>query len=209
MKRIVLILVSFFLLVSVGYAQSDAGKLKGKVTDEAGEPVPYATVKIINNGIVTAGANTDDEGNYSIYPIKPATYSIIVTFAGQEKRVDNVEITPLKTKTVDIQMKADVQMEEVKIYAPIEFDQTTSIETFNKDQVRQSGYRDINAVVAIAAGAVPNDRSGGVNMRGGRSNATTYFVDGVKMRGVVNMPQKSIEQINVIVGGTPAGAVEV
>ena len=41
-------------------------------------------------------------------------------------------------------------------------------------------------------------------LRGARSDATTYFVDGVKVYGTPGLPQQSIEQINVITGGVPA-----
>lgn len=203
-KRAVLCLSALLFLFAGAYAQGDAGKLRGTVTDDAGEPVPFATVKIIQNGIIKGGANTDSEGKYSIIAISPGTYDVEASFAGQSKVLEGVTIVNLKTKTLDISMTTDVEVETVEIYEPIEFDQTTTIESFDKTQVRESGYRDINSVVAIAAGAVVSDRGGSVNIRGGRSTATTYYVDGVKMRGVVSLPQKSIEQINVITGGTPA-----
>ncbi|MCB9233810.1 MAG: carboxypeptidase regulatory-like domain-containing protein [Bacteroidia bacterium] len=203
-KRALLWILPLLFLASAGFAQSDAGKLKGKVTDDAGEPVPFATVKVIQNGIVKGGSNTDSEGYYSIVAISPGVYTVIASFAGQEKELDNVTITVGKTKTLDISMTTDVDLGPVEIYEPIEFDQTTTVQSFDKTQVRESGYRDINSVVAIAAGAVPNERDGGINIRGQRGTSTVYFVDGVKMRGVISLPQKSIETINVITGGTPA-----
>ena len=41
-------------------------------------------------------------------------------------------------------------------------------------------------------------------MRGSRSNATTYYVDGIKVVGNSNVPTSAIEQITVVTGGLPA-----
>ncbi len=43
-----------------------------------------------------------------------------------------------------------------------------------------------------------------INIRGSRSDATSYYVDGIKVRGGVGLPQKGTEQITVITGGVPA-----
>ncbi len=202
MKLSGLWLFAFLLLFSTAYGQSDYGKLKGQVTDEAGDGVPYATVKIMQNGILKGGANSDADGNYSIVGITPGTYDAIVSYSGIEKTYSGVVIVTGKTKVLDLKISTEIELETVVITEPIDFDQTTTISTFDKKQIQETGFRDINTVVAIAAGAVP--ASGGISMRGMRSQGTTYYVDGVKMRGVVSLPQKSIEQINVITGGTPA-----
>ena len=70
--------------------------------------------------------------------------------------------------------------------------------------MRQSGLRGINQLAAIIPGVVQDERGGGLNVRGGRNNATVYYVDGVKVRGLNALPQRSIEQLTVITGGTPA-----
>ena len=43
-----------------------------------------------------------------------------------------------------------------------------------------------------------------VNVRGSRSDATEYYVDGIKVRGSMGVPTSGIEQITVITGGVPA-----
>ena len=41
-------------------------------------------------------------------------------------------------------------------------------------------------------------------MRGSRENATSYYVDGIKVRGAIGVPTSGIEQITVVTGGLPA-----
>ena len=48
-------------------------------------------------------------------------------------------------------------------------------------------------------------KNSSVNVRGGsRSDATDYYVDGMKVRGGLGVPQGGIEQITVITAGVPA-----
>ncbi len=55
-----------------------AGTLKGKVTDEKGEPLPYATVFIKGSTIGTA-ANADAEYNLTL---QPGTYNVLCQYIG-------------------------------------------------------------------------------------------------------------------------------
>ncbi len=59
--------------------------------------------------------------------------------------------------------------------------------------------------VVVAYEPVLKEKSGeNISVRGGRAEGTAYFIDGVKVRGSVNIPQASIAQTEVITGGLPA-----
>ena len=64
--------------------------------------------------------------------------------------------------------------------------------------------RSVTSVAATAAGVYQADEGSSVNVRGSRSEATDYYVDGVKVRGSLALPQSAIEQITVMSSGLSA-----
>ncbi len=60
----------------------------------------------------------------------------------------------------------------------------------------------MNAIVATTAGTTSID-GGDVNIKGSRSNATNYYIDGIRVSGSLP-PVQDIEQLQVITGGLGA-----
>jgi len=59
--------------------------------------------------------------------------------------------------------------------------------------------------VATTVGGVTTDANGAItSMRGQRSTGTVYYIDGMRVTGSNALPQSAIEQVEVILGGTPA-----
>jgi len=203
MKRVGQWLIACLMICSTVFAQSD-GKFKGKVTDETGAPVEFATVVIIQSGVIKGGANTDAEGNFSIAPVTPGTYNVRASFAGNTIIANDVTMAANKTVPVNLTLETGVELTEVTITETIPIDNTTTGGSLSGDDIQQIGIRNINTLSAIVPGVYQSDDGGGLNVRGGRSNATTYFVDGVKVRGAANVPQKAVSNLTVITGGVPA-----
>lgn len=204
MKRVGIWLGLCLIFCSTVFAQSDGGKIKGTVTDETGEAVEYATVVIINNGIIKGGANTDENGEYIISPVEPGTYEVRASFAGNTISATGIIVAANKTVPVPLAIETGVELKTVQITETIPIDNTTTGGSLSGADVKQIGIRNINTLAAIVPGVYQSDDGGAINMRGGRSSSTVYFVDGVKIRGTLNLPQKSIGQLTVINGGTPA-----
>lgn len=193
----------FVVLAGTLAAQSDAGKIKGIVTDENG-PVEYATVVIIQNGVIKGGGTTNEMGEYSIAPVSPGVYEVKASYAGNNSVVTGVDVAANKTVAVDVNLSTGVEMKTVEIFETIQIDQTTQGGALSSEQIQQSGIRNVNTLAAMVPGVYQSDDGGSLSMRGGRSSGTTYFIDGVKVRGVTTLPQKAIGQLTVITGGTPA-----
>ena len=91
-KNIILFLIVFFTSLNV-FAQS--GTLKGKVTDAmTGETIPMANVVVKMDGATIIGGASDFDGNFTIKPITPGTYSVEISFIGYNTIIQN---TKLKT----------------------------------------------------------------------------------------------------------------
>ena len=74
LRKIYLIAI---LVLTSSFAMAQSGSLKGVITDAmSGEPVPFANIVIEKNGNQSAGATTDFDGNYTIKPVEPGTYTI-------------------------------------------------------------------------------------------------------------------------------------
>lgn len=205
--------VTFLLggLTALLWAQQDAGKLRGVVRDKVTrEPLSFATVVALQNGIIKGGTNTDENGNYSIAPLSPGTYDVRASYAGKTLTISGVVITANRTVVLDINMEASVETETqviVDYKVPLfEKDETVTGKTITLEQIQKMGTRNINAFLATSAGVYQaDDKFGaGISVRGARGDATQYFIDGVRVIGTFAMPQRGISQLSVYTGGIPA-----
>ena len=105
------LLIAFFLLISRGLFAQDV-TLSGKITDEGGKGVPFATVYIKNT---TKGTSANSEGEYSIN-IKPADYDVQYKAVGYKQESRRVELK--KNQVVNLVLKAELfELKEVAIRA--------------------------------------------------------------------------------------------
>lgn len=202
----------FTLLLSVivfgTYAQTRPGSLKGTVTDaKTGETVPFANVVIKDNsGAVVTGGTTDFDGKFNINPIAPNTYNVEVSFTGYATiKLTDINIGPNSPTVKDFKMRvASAELSEVVIVyeAPL-IDKTKSSTNISAEDILNMAVRSPGAIAAQAAGAT-QDANGNINIRGARGEGTVYFIDGVKVRGSVNLPQAAIQSTEIITGGLPA-----
>jgi outer membrane receptor protein involved in Fe transport len=198
-----------FVFVLLGFGQANMGKIKGKVVDkDTGEPVQFATIQLIQNGIVKGGGFTNDKGEFSIAPVPPGTYDIKVMWSGKEKVVQGVIVTANETVVLDIQMQTVTTIETVEIEAykvPLfKKDETVVQRTVTAEEVQQIATRNAVDVAALTAGVVQTNEGANLNIRGQRTGGTQYYIDGIRVIGSLALPQKAIDQLQVITGGTPA-----
>ncbi|MEN3040276.1 MAG: carboxypeptidase regulatory-like domain-containing protein [Bacteroidia bacterium] len=195
--------------LGVSFAQQDAGKLRGVVRDKVTrEPLSFATVVILQNGVIKGGTNTNENGEYSIAPVSPGTYDVRVSYAGKTFTISGVIVTANRTIVLDINMEASVQTETQEIVdykVPLfEKDETVTGKTITLEQIQKMGTRNITTFLATSAGVYQADDGRALFVRGARSDATQYFVDGVRVIGALGMPQKGISQLSIYTGGIPA-----
>ncbi|HEX8385994.1 MAG TPA: TonB-dependent receptor, partial [Rubricoccaceae bacterium] len=64
--------------------------------------------------------------------------------------------------------------------------------------------RGVAQTVALQGGIVNTEGSNELNVRGGRAEEVQYYVDGVRVTGVLGVNQQAIEQQEVLIGTIPA-----
>ena len=207
MLRKIYLIAALVLTSSLAMAQS--GTLKGVITDAmTGESIPFANIVIEKNGNQSGGTTTDFDGNYTIKPVEPGTYTIKATFVGYGTvEVTGVIVSANKITFQDVKLQQGVAIGEVKVIAykkPLLDQDNLSGETKTAEEIVALPTRNIASVAASTAGIYQRDEGDAVNVRGSRSDATEYCVDGIKVRGSLGVPTSGIEQITVITGGVPA-----
>ncbi len=202
-------LLLFFALTLSGVVAYGQTSLQGKVTDDTGEPIIFGSVALYKNEVLITGTETDFDGNYAFNELDPGTYDIEVTYVGYNpKRINGVKVFAGKTNIVNVEMESDavnldaVIVKDYKVPL-VEKDNTTQGKTITSDQIKNLPTRNINALAANTAGIASADEGSAISIRGSRSNATDYYVDGIRVRGNL-VPESEIEQLQVITGGIEA-----
>jgi len=205
MKETVL---TFFLFI-IGFQLVAQTTFEGKVTDaETGEAILFGTVAMYKNGVLTDGGETDLDGNYFFSDVDPGTYDVEVSYVGYTtERQVGVIINAGRTNRLDFKLTTGVLVDEVVITSYkvplIEIDNTSSGGTVTAEKIRTLPTKNINALAASTAGLSSVD-DGAINVRGSRSNATDYYIDGIRVSSNSLIPESEIEQLQVITGGLPA-----
>ena len=202
----------FAALMAVGpvAAQVGSGTLKGKIMDlDADSPLPFASVVLFLNGNQVSGTNTDFDGEYTIKPVQPGTYEVLVSFVGyQSQKITGVKITANKIQFVNAALSAGVMMEEAEVVeytVPlIDKDGGASGGTMTREDIDKMPGRSAASIATTVAGASTAGTGGGISIRGARPSSTWVYIDGIKVRGSSALPKSAIEEVQVVTGGIPA-----
>jgi outer membrane receptor protein involved in Fe transport len=212
MLRNLLLAIGILLTANVlVFSQSGSGSLKGKIVDkQTKEPIPFANIVVEVGGIQMGGATSDFDGNYLIKPIPPGKVDLKATYVGYNDAIIKgvvIFVDKITFQDVDLQVKTttlqEVEVTDYKVPL-ISKDQTVSGGTVTQEEIAKMANKSADAV-ASTVGGVTTDASGGIaSIRGARSASTVYYIDGMRVYGSNSLPQSAIEQVEVILGGTPA-----
>jgi outer membrane receptor protein involved in Fe transport len=193
------------------FSQTGSGTLKGRITDKkTNEPIPFANIVIEIGGVQVGGSTTDFDGNFMIKPIPPGKVDLKATYVGYTPFTmkgivifaDKIQFQNVELQTQSINLK-EVEVVEYKVPL-ISKDQTVSGGTVSSEDIAKMANKSAEAV-ATTVGGVGTDANGSItSMRGQRSTGTVYYIDGIRVIGSNALPQSAIEQVEVILGGTPA-----
>jgi outer membrane receptor protein involved in Fe transport len=203
MVRSLLLFFAMLLCAGSGFAQT---VLTGKVTDDQGEALIGATIKVLRGTDLVRGTITDYNGDYRLN-LDPGNYDVEVSYTGfQKQQVTAVRVLNNTLNSLDVVLVSGNVLGEVTVSAfkvpLIEQDKTSGGQTLTSEQIKNLPTRSVNAIVATTAGTTSVD-GGEVNIKGSRANATNYYIDGIRVSGAPP-PVQDIEQLQVITGGLGA-----
>jgi hypothetical protein len=196
------------ILATCGHQLFAQTSLQGKVIDgDSQEPILFCNVALYKNGVLTLGTETDLDGNFSFSNIDPGTYDLEASYVGyQTQRIAGILVQAGKVNKADIELSAGVVLDEVVVtdykVPLIEQDNTTSGGVVTSEQIRNLPTKNITTIAATTAGISSRDGES-VAIRGSRTNATDYYVDGIRVFGSL-VPASEIDQMQVITGGIEA-----
>ena len=201
----------FLIHVPGMFAQlSSEGTITGSVTDATGAVVPGATVVLTNTATqISIHTASNDQGIYVANSLEVATYKVSFSKAGFEMySVNNVEVHPAVTSTVNAILTVGAATEHVEVQAV-----STQIETSSSQLSTEIGGKEVaslpmngrnfSALVGLLPG-VTNTSQGSALTTGGRSttnslsvnglsqSASFYAIDGVWNENTGNMNQQAI-----------------
>lgn len=193
MRKIVLLMA---LLITSVIAFSQERSVSGRVIDETGAPVPYATVRVSNS---TVGVSADGEGRFTIRAVPGA--SLVVSAAGYSTS----EIKVPEAGEITVTINSNSTLSEVVVTA-LGIERTKrsvgySTQSVSEDELNKIRPTDISAALAgkvaglqVLGTPSSNFGEGNVRLRGVNSltpNNPIYVVDGT----VVNLNAINLDDV--------------
>jgi len=201
------------LLITGAVAAQTSG-IKVTIIDKSTKaPMPFVQVVVEQGSRQVAGASTDDKGVAEIKPLDPGTYNVRAQQEGYKDYLQTgVVVNQDVLGRIEVAMNsvADTSIGTVTIVkykTPLVSTNTQTGGVMDSGDIHHMAATDINSVAANVPGVYSSDVGGGLNMRGGRQDATQYIIDGQKVtadQAIGSIPLSLISQEQVITGGVPA-----
>ncbi len=179
----------------VTYQEGDPedNRISGKVVDENGETLPFATVRIRGTRY---GTNTDIDGLFTL-DIPQDTFTIVAEYTGfTSSRITNIPPS-VRGSFLTITMVAGIELDEIVVTGYkvplIEQDHTTVGRIITSSEVKRLARREVDQLMGVTAGATSSALNEAVTVRGSRTNATDYYVDGVRV-SAASVPDSELNQ---------------
>ncbi len=211
LKHLKLLCVMLLFSASFSFAQTGNGSIKGSVTDKSsGEPLPFVKVVVFQSGQQKGFAATDFDGKFLVSSLPPGEYAVEVRFVGYTSiRKEGVVVNSDKLTILPLDLSPSSELldvVEVTYYEVplIDKDGGASGATVTREDIKKLPLRSAQGIAATVGGVISQEGGGGLNIRGARSDANFFYIDGIKVRGSSALPKSAIQEVAVITGGVPA-----
>lgn len=214
MKRILFLMTT--LLAATAAQAQNYGDIIGTLVDKSSKPIWAATVTT-KQGDAVYNALTDFDGKYRISAVPPGVYKVMFLFEGDTVYAPElVEVAP--------NSYGDVGLVSFITEAEANSDNATTLKTFevhgggiklekgeapvvklSQKEIKYSPSKnDIKGLITGMDSQVRQTEDGSLVFRGARKGDMIYYVDGVKMNQVQNLPSSALGYVMVYSGAIPA-----
>lgn len=154
------------------------GTISGKVKGDGGA---FANVIVLGT---RQGAQTDEQGNFSIRGVPVGTAQVRVQQVGFDTKTVTVTVNAGAVTHVDIELsgqKVVKEIETIEVTAKKQIDTKTSTtkQSITGEKLRELPVDNIREAVGLKAGVVSS--ADGLHFRGGRAGEVKYQFDGVEV----------------------------
>ncbi len=185
MKKILLAILPMFLL-SIGLMAQKGGTVRGNVYDaETGEPIIFGTVFLKGT---TIGANTNENGFFSIGNVPPGDYQLSATYIGYDSVSVDITIRAGGIISKNLLMTENsIQLGTIELSARKERAKTEvqiSQVTVSANQIKAlpsaGGQTDLAQYLPVLPGIISTgDQGGQIYIRGGSPIQNRIMIDGM------------------------------
>src|SRR4030095_10913481 len=185
------------------------GRITGKVYEKGKDPAAYVNVIVLGS---KQGAQTDENGNFTIVGVPVGTAQIQVQAIGVDKQIKEVQVNAGGTASVEFTLgssKVVKQIEEIEVSAKkqIETKPSTSKQTISAQTIKALPVDNLSQAVSVKAGVVA--QGGELHFRGGRGGEVKFQIDGVEVSdplfgGGANIANLAVAGADVLSGGMDA-----
>lgn len=175
------------------------GKISIHLVDEENEGFVGANIVVLDaNGANTStGTVADFDGNALLNNLQPGKYSLKFAYIGYETQIlKGVSVKAGINTRLNVKLKrSNNNMQEVQVVAyrmPLVERSSTSISsTIESKNIRNLPTQSVTDLASQTAGVYQEDDAQGISVRGGREDATVYYVNGRKVIGRPNIRAQS------------------
>lgn len=194
-KRILLLSVSLFLLVSINGLSQDTATIVGAVTDSTGAVIPGAKVTVSNpDKAYTRNLEANSAGEFTAAKIPIGDYVITAEASGFEKLIrSGITLTVGQALRVDLQLKVGLVTQEVTVKGNVALVETETAAISDVVTGRQISNMMLNGrnfvlLAMIVPGAVPQNglittsvgvyANNSISFNGVRTQYNNWEIDG-------------------------------
>ena len=192
-RSLVFAMVVCFSASGLASAQNEnAGTILGQVSDSGGGAIAGAAIVVTNTATSEIRrAQSNEEGNYTVFPVFPGSYTVTVEQPGFKKSIVNVTINAKDRRPVNIVLEVGAPSETVTITSepPLIQDSPVGQTLVSGNQVvelplnNRNFIRLLETVPGVSSDLADESSFGltslaSVSINGMRRNAVNYIVDG-------------------------------
>ncbi|MDP4223381.1 MAG: TonB-dependent receptor [Bacteroidota bacterium] len=183
-----LIFSAFVLLMTCFQSfgvQPDTFIIRGRVTDEKGNPMTGATVIVVNT---SSGTYTDQGGNYMLRVRSAGSFTLRYSFTGYESVVKQISIP--ETLIADATLQPHVAMIEEVIVSATRAGSTTPVAytNINSEEIKQgNSVQDLPFLIGLTPSLVETSETGtgigytNLRIRGTDASRINVTIDGIPL----------------------------
>ena len=208
MKKIILYYIIF--ITNLAFAQSG---VKGKIINENGEPIAFASVIIQEEKI---GVDSDTNGFFEITNLHPGTYTIRISFIGFSTKSEKITLSQNEFKNITIILKENNTLNEVTVTGTLKsvsrLETPVPVEVYTTAFLKKNPTPNVFEALQNVNGVRPQlncniCNTGDIHINGLEGPYTMVTIDGMPIvsglstvYGLSGIPNSLIDRIEVVKG---------